>query len=752
MSMKKIIMTTLALVIGVTVYTGTAFAAPSLNSPGTMGTMTVANGTTNPCSYGPINVNNCWSSSTTAKPGDMVAAQLYFKNTGDQTVTGVNLAIHPSRSGTHVSFTGIVAATNAPRVTGTASITLSQDTSITTMPQNGQYSANYYPSQTASAQPVNIDQALGDGFKIPDLAPGQQGVMVIRFKVNGETTTTPPAADCVINNFSANPNTIALGNTSSLTWNTSNCNYVSVSTLGSNLATDGTQTVTPTNTTTYTLTAYPGGKTATAIVKVTNNGGGGNTNTCSITSFNANPSSISYGGSSSLNWSTTNCDYVNISSLGNNFSANSSQTVYPSSTTTYTLTAYPGGITSTATVTVGSTNNNNSCYINSFYVDSNSILQGQTTTLHWSTSGSNSVYISGFGNQNSSGSLSISPYSSTTYTLTLSGSNCNNGASQAVSVTVNQNNNGGGGNTNYQQPQAITTVGNALSSYSAQLNGIAVPNSSYGTATAWFEYGASTSLGNRSDSQNVNGSGSYPYNAQISGLSGGRTYYFRAVVQTNAGTAYGSVVPFTTPAGTTYVPPTKVVYVNSATTTRSNTGLIAKSQPSLFKLQVDSNYDHMCIGGTVDYTVTYQNISAQQLDNSILRITFPGELTYASGSQGDYSVVDRTLTVSLGTVQPGEQGSVTVHAQVNDTAVAGKLAVITATIVYTNPATHAQENAIAYSLITVSNDCPAVLGASVFGFGGFLPTTLLGWLLLILIILALIVLARMLYRKNEKPV
>ncbi|MDB5254889.1 MAG: hypothetical protein JWL92_265, partial [Candidatus Nomurabacteria bacterium] len=62
----------------------------------------------------------------------------------------------------------------------------------------------------------------------------------------------------------------------------------------------------------------------------------------------------------------------------------------------------------------------------------------------------------------------------------------------------------------------------------------------------------------------------------------------------------------------------------------------------------------------------------------------------------------------------------------------------------------AQENAIAYSLITISNDCPAVLGASVFGFGGFLPTTLLGWLLLILIILALIVLARMLYRKNEQ--
>ncbi len=134
-----------------------------------------------------------------------------------------------------------------------------------------------------------------------------------------------------------------------------------------------------------------------------------------------------------------------------------------------------------------------------------------------------------------------------------------------------------------------------------------------------------------------------------------------------------------------------------------------------------------------------------------MRITFPGELTYASSSQGDYDVTDRTLTINLGTVQAGEQGSVTVNAQVNNQAVQGKLSVITATIVYTNPITHAQENAIAYSLITISNDCPSVLGASVFGFGGFLPQTLLQWLLLILVILALIVLARSLYKKKEEP-
>jgi hypothetical protein len=366
------------------------------------------------------------------------------------------------------------------------------------------------------------------------------------------------------------------------------------------------------------------------------------------------------------------------------------------------------------------------------------------------------VYITGFGNQNASGSMSISPYTSTTYTLTLNGGNCSGNGTQSQSLTVNVTqpyyNNGGG--TYYAQPQALTTVASVLNSYSAVLNGIAVPNMNYGSTSAWFEYGSTTGLGNRTSAQVVTANGSNPYSTNISGLVPGATYYYRAVVQNQNGTAYGSIVPFTTPSAsvlstTTHVAPTRVIVQTRTVTT--NNGLVAKSQPSLFKLEVDSSYDHMCIGGNIDYTVNYQNISGQDLQNSILRITFPGELTYASSSQGSYDVTDRTLTISLGTVQAGEQGSVTVHAQVNDQAVQGKLAVITATMVYTNPATLAQEQAIAYSLITISNDCPSVLGASVFGFGSFLPQTLLAWLLLILVILALIVLARALSRRNDAP-
>jgi uncharacterized repeat protein (TIGR01451 family) len=673
--MKKIIISMLTLVLGFTLFSATAFADTTLNSPGSMATVTVTNATTQPCNRGAV--DGCWKSSTTASPGDMIAVHVYFKNTGHETARNVTLSVQPSRTGTNVSFSGGVAATNANRATGTATVTLTQEETITNMPQNGQYQADWYPNQyNSSPQPVNTDQLFGaSGFPIGDVTPGTQGVLVVRFMVNGTATPTPtPGNSCVINNFSANPQSINLGSSSALTWNTSNCTSVSITQVGTNLGTSNNgYTVTPTNTTTYTLTAYPGGATATATVTVnTGNTGGGN---------------------------------------------------------------------------------NNYCTINSFYVDSNSINPGQTTLLHWNTTGSNTVNITGFGTQNySSGSISISPYTSTNYTLSLNGNNCNGNTSQSVYVTVNA----AQYNNNTAQPQAITTVASVFSGYAAQLNGIAVPNSSYGTTNAWFEYGSNPSLGNRTEYQNVAGtSGSFPYSANISGLAPGRTYYYRAAVQNQGGTAYGSTIPFNTPSAGVYVPPTRVVYVQPtvnrvASTTVTRTGLVAQSQPSLFKLEVDSNADHMCVGGTVQYTVNYQNISTQDLQNTVLRITFPGELTYTSSSQGSYDVTDRTLTISLGDVQPGQQGSVTVSAQVNSQAAIGKLAVITATIVYTNPVSHAQEQAIAYSLITVSNDCPSVLGASVFGFGGFLPTTLLGWLLLILIILALVVLARSLYHKREE--
>ena len=153
----------------------------------------------------------------------------------------------------------------------------------------------------------------------------------------------------------------------------------------------------------------------------------------------------------------------------------------------------------------------------------------------------------------------------------------------------------------------------------------------------------------------------------------------------------------------------------------------------------------------MDYRITYHNLSIIDLSDAVIRVALPRELGYVSSSGGYFDQQSRTLTLDLGHIAGNETKTITVRTQVNDNAVRGNLTVATATVVYTNTATRAQENAMAYSLITVSDQCPNVVavqnqhnGTGYVGYWWFLPHSLIEWLLLVLIILALIVLGRQL--------
>ena len=73
-----------------------------------------------------------------------------------------------------------------------------------------------------------------------------------------------------------------------------------------------------------------------------------------IANFTAEPSTIERGGSSMLRWSVSNATDISINQGIGRVDANGSRSVYPSNTTTYTLTANgPGGsVESSATVNV----------------------------------------------------------------------------------------------------------------------------------------------------------------------------------------------------------------------------------------------------------------------------------------------------------------------------------------------------------------------------------------------------------------
>lgn len=416
---------------------------------------------------------------------------------------------------------------------------------------------------------------------------------------------------------------------------------------------------------------------------------------CVINSFSATPTTVSSGGYTTLYWSTSGCDYVTVD--GVTYPVNGSGSFGPVyAGRNYELRAWKNTNVQTRTVYVGVQQIQNPTYACNDGYDND---------------GDGKVDY-----PNDPGCISY---------------NDSDEYNQVITIT---------------QPQAVTTVATILSTTSARLNGIAIPNYS-GTSSAWFEWGTTGSLGTRTNTQSVTGTGSNYYSDLVSGLTPGRVYYYRAVVQNPNGIAYGDIVRFQTQTPVTPQPPRVITQVVRQPVREV---VVAQSAPSLLELRVENVYDRMCVNGDMEYTVSYRNISGQTLQNAILRVIHPKELTFINASRGDYEVVDRALTIPLGELSAGESGSIVVRTRVNNEAVRGNVAVLTAQVVYTNPATKAQEDAIAYSLITVSEDCPNLLGASAFGIGAFFPNTLLGWLILILIILALIVLGRQLYKKKAE--
>src|SRR5205085_2671737 len=116
---------------------------------------------------------------------------------------------------------------------------------------------------------------------------------------------TAPAAPVVT--FSVNPAAINAGQSSTLTWSTTNATSVTIDNGLGSRPLSGSASVSPTATTTYTLTATGAGGTVTKQATVTVTSLPAPTAT-----FSASPASITTGASSTLAWTTTNATSVTI--------------------------------------------------------------------------------------------------------------------------------------------------------------------------------------------------------------------------------------------------------------------------------------------------------------------------------------------------------------------------------------------------------------------------------------------------------
>lgn len=290
-----------------------------------------------------------------------------------------------------------------------------------------------------------------------------------------------PAAAVGISTFDAGPEIIEPGGSSVLNWGVSGADNITIEPGIGPVSSNGSTSVSPSETTIYKLIASGKGKEEVALCTVTVNNG--SQEPLIISSFDASPDSITPGESAVLNWHVSGVSNVTIEPDIGVAEPTGTLNVSPAGTTTYKLTASNGEKEDAAYCTIAveknaassenvsssnlpsaeesltsqensatqdnptseenSTSKENQASeenqasqddsalqenqasqeslpsIGSFDADPDAIGKGESSSLTWSVSGASKVSIEpGIGTVGLTGSQSISPDETTTYTLT----------------------------------------------------------------------------------------------------------------------------------------------------------------------------------------------------------------------------------------------------------------------------------------------------------------------------------------------
>lgn len=130
-----------------------------------------------------------------------------------------------------------------------------------------------------------------------------------------DITTSGGNNDCEIDYFYASPDEIDEGEETTLYWSTSNCTDVDINNGIGDVPNDGdVDTDELDEDESFTITATNGNSSDSRTITVeVDDDNGNNDDECEIDEFYASPSTVSYGGSTTLYWETTDCDDVYIS-------------------------------------------------------------------------------------------------------------------------------------------------------------------------------------------------------------------------------------------------------------------------------------------------------------------------------------------------------------------------------------------------------------------------------------------------------
>jgi PKD repeat protein len=413
-----------------TTYTLSAFTTANSSPPSKQVTVTVGGSPapTATFSASPTSITAGQSSTLTWTSSNATSVSI-DNGVGSQAVNG-SISVSPAATTTYT----LTATGPGGTTTKTATVTVAQPAPTATFSaaptsiNAGQSSTLTW--STTNATSVSIDNGVGSkpASGTATVSPATTTTYTLTATGAGGTTTKTATVTVVqpppTISFSATPNNIAPGQTSTLVWNTTNATSVTIDNGVGSKPVSGSTTVNPVATTTYTLTAVGPGGTLISQATVTVS------NRPSI-SFSATPTDIVAGSSSTLAWTVTNATTVSIDNGVGNVSANGSTSVSPGATTLYTITAVGPGGTSFAQVTV----NVVEVPRITFTATPSTIVAGGTSTLSWTVTGVNSATIDhGVGTVFALGSTSVSPTQTTVYKLTAT--NVAGTASATATVTI----------------------------------------------------------------------------------------------------------------------------------------------------------------------------------------------------------------------------------------------------------------------------------------------------------------------------
>ena len=167
-------------------------------------------------------------------------------------------------------------------------------------------------------------------------------------------TPTPGPGLPAITSFTATPGSITSGQSSTLSWSVTGATSLRINPGNITVTGQTSRSVSPTSTTTYTLTATNNAGSLARSVTVTVTNAPPPPPLPVIASFSASPGTITSGQSSTLSWSVTGATELRLDPGNITVTGQTSRSVSPTSTTTYTLTATnnAGSLPRTVLVTV----------------------------------------------------------------------------------------------------------------------------------------------------------------------------------------------------------------------------------------------------------------------------------------------------------------------------------------------------------------------------------------------------------------